>query len=70
MKLLLLLPLLCGCVSPNLAKVVRELKNDNATVNFTVTSPMYGTLSFTRTNPGTNTAAHTIQPNGTVSVSK
>jgi hypothetical protein len=50
-----------------MAKLVRELRNDPATVNVRITS-VYGTITFTRTNPQTNGLAHSIAPDGTVTV--
>lgn len=57
--------LLCGCVSGG--ALVRELAKDPATVSLRVTS-VYGTIDYVRTNPGTNTAAHAIGPDGTVRI--
>jgi len=61
---LLALPL-CGCV--NTAKLVDALKDDPATVHFSITT-IYGRVDLTRTNPQTNTMPHTITPDGTVTV--
>lgn len=74
-KLALLALCLCasvaitGCVSPtkHLAAMVKELAKDPATVNVRVTS-IYGTVTFTRTAPTTNSLAHSINPDGTVTV--
>ena len=59
--------LLNGCMSNKLDKVVKELAKDNATVNIRVTT-VYGTLFFTRTNPNTNSAPHTVAPDGSVTI--
>jgi hypothetical protein len=60
----LLLPLLCGCSSTNITKLVGALKNDPATVCVNVSS-VYGTVRFTRTNPRTNETV-TVSPDGTI----
>lgn len=67
--MLVALPLLIGCSSPtkNLAAVVKELAKDPATVNIRITS-IYGTVTFTRTAPSTNSMSHSINPDGTVTV--
>jgi hypothetical protein len=59
--------LLCGCVASRLDKVVAALGKDPATVHIRV-STIYGTVEFTRTAPTTNSAPHTIAPDGTISV--
>lgn len=61
--------LLCsGCISSkDMAKIVKELGNDPATVNIRVTT-IYGTLTLTRTNPNTNTLPHSVQSEGIVNV--
>lgn len=63
------LGLLCGCVSPtkSITALVKGLAGDPATVYVRVPTP-YGTILFIRTNPGTNTIAQTIDPEGKVSV--
>jgi hypothetical protein len=59
-----------GCsTQKNLTALVKALGNDPATVNIRVTS-VYGTMTFTRTNPTTNSLPHTINPDGTVTVAK
>jgi hypothetical protein len=72
MKILFALALLStfttGCVSNGgLAHLAETLAKDPATVSVRVTT-VYGTLYFTRTNPGTNTLAHSIAPDGGVKV--
>jgi starvation-inducible outer membrane lipoprotein len=51
MKLLILaLPLLlCGCTSPS--SMLKQLKNDPATVDITIANPVYGTVIFHRSYP-------------------
>ena len=49
---ILALPLLSGCASDGLAKVVRELKNDPATVDLKIVSPWGVGIDFHRSNPG------------------
>ncbi len=67
---LLALLALTGCVgNGGLAKLANSLAKDPATVSVRLTT-VYGTLYFTRTNPGTNTLAHTIGPDGQVSVER
>lgn len=56
-----------GCMASRLDKVVAALGKDSATVHIRVMTP-YGSMEFTRTAPTTNTAAHTIAPDGTISV--
>ena len=59
-----------GCsTQKNLTALVKALGNDPATVNIRVTS-IHGTVTFTRTNPGTNTLPHTLGPDGTITVEK
>jgi uncharacterized protein with ACT and thioredoxin-like domain len=59
---------LCGCATGgSLAKVVKELKNDPATVNVRITS-IYGSIFFTRTAPTTNSLPHVVGSDGTVTV--
>lgn len=67
----LVLVLGSGCISPSkdLAATVKALANDPATVNVRITT-VYGTVFFTRTAPTTNSLAHTIGPDGTVTVGK
>lgn len=50
MRILLLLPLiLCGCMSPT-AKILKQLKDDPATVDIRV-STIYGVIDFHRSYP-------------------
>jgi len=65
LSLALLLP---GCTGPTrgMASLVKQLKNDPATVSVSL-STVYGTLKFIRLNPGTNTET-TVTPDGTVTV--
>jgi hypothetical protein len=67
----LVLVCVTGCISPNkdLAAVIKQLAADPATVNLRVTS-VYGSVYFTRTAPTTNSLAHTVGPDGTVTVGK
>lgn len=71
MKTILLCLLLgatgCASTNKNLEKIIAQLKNDPATVNLRVVS-VYGTVTFTRTAPTTNSLPHTILPDGTVEV--
>jgi len=70
LKSLILLTLVSasGCSSTNISKLAAQLKNDPATVNMSVQS-VYGTIKFTRTNPGTNSTV-TVSPDGTVTVKR
>lgn len=63
---LLLLPLLAGCSTTNITKLVGQLKGDPATVFVSVQS-VYGTVRFIRSNPRTNESV-TISPDGTVTI--
>jgi len=56
-----------GCMSSNMTKAIKALGNDPATVNIRVTT-IYGTMTFTRTNPGTNTLTHSVDGDGTIKV--
>lgn len=56
-----------GCVASRLDRVVAALGRDPATVHIHVMTP-YDSVDFTRTAPTTNTAPHTISPDGTISV--
>ena len=73
MKALILLPvlalplLLSGCTTSNAAKLAAALAKDPATVHLRVTS-IYGVIEFSRTAPTSNSLAHTISPDGTISV--
>ena len=51
------------------AKVVQAMAKDPASVHVRV-STIYGTIDVTRTNPLTNTLAHTISPDGTITVAR
>ena len=71
-KLLLLLlvsTLVSGCFGPDVAKAIKAMGNDPATVHLRVSS-VYGVVELTRTNPGSNSLAHTVAPDGTITVSK
>lgn len=61
------LVLTSGCLASRLDKVVAALGKDPATVHIRVMTP-YGSVEFTRTAPTTNSAPHTISPDGTISV--
>jgi len=63
--LLLALSLTTGCMSTS--ALIRELAKDQATVSVRVTT-VYGTVYYTRTNPGTNTLVHSIEPDGSVRI--
>ena len=66
----LALALTTGCISNGgLANLAKSLAQDPATVSIRITT-VYGTLYFTRTNPGSNTLAHSIAPDGTVTAGK
>lgn len=72
MKILLLLVglmFVSGCMTRNMAKLVKELAKDPASVHLRITS-IYGVAELTRTNPGTNSPPHKLLPDGTVEVSK
>jgi hypothetical protein len=60
---------LTGCASVNkqMTALVRELKNDPATAYVRIVTSA-GVFEFVRTNPGSNTVPHSIDPNGTVKV--
>ncbi len=64
--LLLVLIGLSGCSTTNISKLVEAASKDSATVVLKVGS-VYGTVSYTRTNPKTNQTA-VISPDGTVSI--
>ena len=64
---LLALPLMGGCMTNNAAKLAAALAKDPATVHLRVTT-IYGVIEFSRTAPLTNSMAHTISPDGTISV--
>lgn len=57
---------LCGCSTVGMAKLIRELKDDPATVSVSITHP-YGNVRFVRTNPMTNQTV-TVTPDGNVTV--
>jgi predicted small secreted protein len=68
--LVLLLVAACltmGCFGPDVAKAMKELAKDPASVHLRVSS-VYGVIEFTRTAPLTNTLAHSISPDGTITV--
>ena len=54
-----------GCV--NAASVVRAMSKDPATVHIRVTT-IYGTVEVARTAPGTNTPAHSVGADGTITI--
>lgn len=69
-KFVLLLPLLIAATGCNsMPKIITALGKDPATVTVRVTT-IYGTIYYTRTNPGTNTAPHIIAPDGSVRVER
>jgi hypothetical protein len=49
LPLFVLIASLCGCM--NMHKVVKELKNDPATVDLQIMVPMYGSMIFHRSFP-------------------
>ena len=57
-----------GCMTGQMNKVVTALGKDPATVSIRVTS-IYGTITFVRTNPQTNSLPHNVSPDGAVTVS-
>lgn len=69
LPLLLLALSLSGCSMGGLTKLAGQLKNDPATVSVRVTT-IYGNFSLTRLAPNTNTASHTISPDGTITVER
>lgn len=71
LSLVLLLSLTVSCASPskNIAALVKELAKDPATAYVRIPMP-HGTLVFIRTNPGTNTVPHAINPEGLVTIGK
>jgi hypothetical protein len=67
---LLLIGALCsGCFGPDVAKALKSLGNDPATVHMRVTS-IYGTVELVRTAPQGDSLAHTVAPDGTITVSR
>jgi len=56
-----------GCFGPDVAKAMKALGNDPASVHLRVTS-IYGVIEVTRTAPRTNSMPHTMKPDGTISV--
>lgn len=68
-KLLLLIGCasLTGCFGPDVAKAIKALGNDPASVHLRVSS-VYGVVEFTRTAPKTNSLPHTVSPDGTITV--
>lgn len=52
--------LFTGCMGPNAAKLITAAGKDPASVSLEVKS-IYGTVIYTRTNPGTNSAPHTVK---------
>ena len=58
-----------GCSATNISKLVTAIGKDPASVSLRVTS-VYGTVTYTRTNPMTNSLAHSLAPDGTIIVTR
>lgn len=56
-----------GCAGRTTAQVVRALSKDPASLHVRITS-IYGTIEVARTAPGTNSPAHAIGADGTITV--
>jgi hypothetical protein len=66
LPLLLIASLGCtGCF--NVASAIKAMGKDPATVHLRVSS-VYGVLELSRTNPQTNSLAHSVAPDGTITV--
>lgn len=66
-SLVALVFIVSGCSSTN--KLVAALAKDPATLHLRITS-IYGVIELTRTNPNSNTLAHAVSPEGSVTVTK
>jgi len=58
-----------GCFGPDVAKALKAMGNDPATVHVRVSS-VYGTLELVRTAPQGDSLAHTVAPDGAITVSR
>lgn len=56
-----------GCFGPDVAKAIKAMGQDPATVHLRVSS-VYGVVELSRTNPQTNSLPHTVSPDGTITV--
>lgn len=65
--LVIMLPMLTGCI--NIPKTVAALAKDPSSAHISVKS-IYVSIDYTRTNPGTNTPAHTMSPTGVIEVKR
>jgi hypothetical protein len=69
LTLILLLTLQQGCTTAALRGLTRELAKDPATVSLRITT-VYGTVTFARANPGTNSLPHNVNADGTITVGR
>jgi hypothetical protein len=71
MKTLLLLAALscAGCSTTNVARIIEAMGKDPATVHVSIRS-VYGVVEIYRVNAGTNSVAHSINADGTITVEK
>jgi hypothetical protein len=56
-----------GCAGRTAGQVARALAKDPASVHVRITS-IYGTIEVARTAPNTNSPAHTVGADGTITV--
>ena len=56
-----------GCAGRTAGQVARALAKDPASVHVRITT-IYGTIEVARTAPGTNSPAHAIGADGTITV--
>ena len=56
-----------GCMSRQTAAVVKAMGQSNASLSVRIRS-VYGSVEIVRLNPSTNTSAHTLTADGTLSV--